>query len=140
MTLEQRADLVLAFARTLYINGQATEQTVDAAGRLGLALGLRITLTPRWGDLQLVTHGENGNAVSHAEAVPASVEMDRVARTMGAIEDIAAGRLASDAAQGTIETMREHRRHRPAFSRSPQHAVQWPWPTSSASAISHRRY
>jgi uncharacterized membrane protein YjjP (DUF1212 family) len=105
MTLEQRADLVLAFARTLYINGQATEQTVDAAGRLGLALGLRITLTPRWGDLQLVTHGENGNAVSHAEAVPASVEMDRVAQTMGAIEDIAAGRLASDAAQGTIETI-----------------------------------
>ena len=66
MTLEQRADLVLAFARTLYVNGQATEQTVDAAGRLSRALGLRvnITLTPRWGDLQLVVDSENGNAGS----------------------------------------------------------------------------
>lgn len=71
---------------------------MDAAGRLGLALGLRVTLTPRWGDLQLVTDSENGNTVSHAEAVPASVEMDRVAETMAAIEDIAAGRRASDAA------------------------------------------
>jgi uncharacterized membrane protein YjjP (DUF1212 family) len=105
MTLGQRADLVLAFARTLYVNGQATEQTVDAARRLSRALGLRVTLTPRWGDLQLVIDSENGNAVSHAEAVPASVEMDRVAQTMRAIEDIAAGRLASDAAQGTIETI-----------------------------------
>ena len=105
MTPEQRADLVLAFARTLYVNGQATEQTVDAAGRLSRALGLRVTLTPRWGDLQLVVDSENGTAVSHAEAVPASVEMDRVAQTMRAIEDIAAGRLASDAAQSTIETI-----------------------------------
>jgi hypothetical protein len=38
MTLDQRADLVLAFTRTLYINGQATEQTVNAAERLGQAL------------------------------------------------------------------------------------------------------
>ena len=31
MTLAQRCNLVLAFARVLYVNGQATEQTVAAA-------------------------------------------------------------------------------------------------------------
>ena len=36
MTLEERSNLVLAFARVLYVNGQATEQTVAAAEQLGL--------------------------------------------------------------------------------------------------------
>jgi uncharacterized membrane protein YjjP (DUF1212 family) len=105
MTLDQRADLVLAFTRTLYINGQATEQTVNAAERLGQALGLRVTIAPRWGDLQLVTESENGAVVRHAEAAPAGVEMDRVAQAMRAIEEIAAGRLAAEAARSTIETI-----------------------------------
>jgi uncharacterized membrane protein YjjP (DUF1212 family) len=105
MTAKQRADLVLAFARTLYVNGQATEQTVDAAGRLGRALGLRVTLIPRWSDLQLIAESENGAAVRHEEAVPAGVEMDRVAQTMQAIGDIASGRLSSEAAHSTIETI-----------------------------------
>ena len=54
MTVDERADLVLAFARILYINGQATEQTVGAAERLGRALGLPTTIMPRWGEVQLV--------------------------------------------------------------------------------------
>jgi uncharacterized membrane protein YjjP (DUF1212 family) len=47
MTLEQRSNLVLAFARLLYVNGQATEQTVTAAERLGRTLGLRAQVMPR---------------------------------------------------------------------------------------------
>src|SRR5262249_59285255 len=38
MTLAQRCNLVLAFARVLYVNGQATEQTVAAAEQLGRTL------------------------------------------------------------------------------------------------------
>jgi len=30
MTLEERSNLVLAFAHVLYVNGQATDQTLDA--------------------------------------------------------------------------------------------------------------
>jgi hypothetical protein len=56
MTLEQRADLVLAFAKVLYVNGQATEQTVDATERLGRALGVRVTIVPHWGDLRRLPH------------------------------------------------------------------------------------
>jgi hypothetical protein len=37
MTPAERCDLVLAFARTLFVNGQATNQTLAAAERLARA-------------------------------------------------------------------------------------------------------
>ena len=49
MTLQERSNLVLAFARVLYINGQSTDQTLAAAERLGDTLGLRAKIMPRWG-------------------------------------------------------------------------------------------
>jgi uncharacterized membrane protein YjjP (DUF1212 family) len=103
MTAHERANLVLAFAKSLYVNGQATEQVVDAAKRLGCALGLRISIIPRWGELQLVAYSEDAALTVQAVAAPAGVEMDRVASTMRAIEDIAAGRLTPDAAKKTID-------------------------------------
>ena len=103
MTVDQRANLVLAFAKSFYVNGQATEQMVDAAERLGRALGLSITIIPRWGELQLVAGREDTALAIQAVAAPAGVEMARVASTMQAIEEIAVGRLAPDAANKTIE-------------------------------------
>src|SRR6516165_6131150 len=82
MTPHARANLVLAFAHSLYVNGQATEQMVDAAKRLGRALGLRTTIIPRWGELQLVADSEDAVVVVQLMAAPAGVEMDRVASTM----------------------------------------------------------
>lgn len=103
MTAHERANLVLAFAKNLYANGQATEQMVDAAKRLGRALGLRAAIIPRWGELQLVADSEDAALAVQSVAAPAGVEMDRVASTMRAIEDIAVGRLAPDAAKKTID-------------------------------------
>src|SRR5580700_942700 len=82
MTAHERANLVLAFAKSLYANGQATEQMVDAAKRLGRALGLRATIIPRWGELQLVADSEDAALAVQSVAAPAGVEMDRVASTM----------------------------------------------------------
>jgi hypothetical protein len=45
MTLEERSDLILAFAKVLYANGQSTDQTLAAATRLGDTLGLRARLS-----------------------------------------------------------------------------------------------
>ena len=101
-TANERANLVLAFARVLYVNGQATEQTASAGERLSRALGLRARVTPRWGELQLVVDDKDGTLIAQIAADPAGVEMDRVASTMHAIDDIAAGRLAPDAAMKTI--------------------------------------
>jgi uncharacterized membrane protein YjjP (DUF1212 family) len=105
MTQKQRADLTLAFARTLYVNGQATEQTVDAAERLGRTLGLRVTMMPHWGDLQLVARSKNSEVASQTGATPTGVEMARVAQAMRAIDDIASGHLLPEAAQDKIEAI-----------------------------------
>src|SRR3984893_6355750 len=97
MTLDERSDLILAFARVLYVNGQATDQTVAATERLCSALGLRADLMPRWGELRLLSREKNGGLIRQVAANPAGVDMDRVASTMRAIDDIEAGRLATSA-------------------------------------------
>ena len=102
MTENEDVNLVLAVARVLHVNGQATEQTVAAAERLGRVLGLRARITPRWGEVLLVADTKDGVLVIQAGANPAGVEMGRVASTMRAIEDVASGRLAPNVAWKAI--------------------------------------
>jgi len=102
MTLEERCNLVLAFARVLYVNGQATDQTLDAAERLANTLALRAQVMPRWGELQLQAEDTDARLISAVAADPAGVDMDRVASTMRAIEEIGAGRLSPAAAKEAI--------------------------------------
>jgi uncharacterized membrane protein YjjP (DUF1212 family) len=100
MTLEERSNLVLAAARVLYVNGQATEETVAAAEQLGRALGLRVRVMPRWGELRL--QSEDNRLIAQVAADPTGVDMDRVASTVRAIEDVGAGRLGPEAATAAI--------------------------------------
>jgi uncharacterized membrane protein YjjP (DUF1212 family) len=102
MTLEERSNLVLDFARVLYLNGQATHEILEAAERLGGALGLRATLLPRWGELQLQAEDRGTGQIFAVEADPAGVNMDRVASAMRAIEEVCVGRLAPAAAREAI--------------------------------------
>src|SRR6516225_10845710 len=102
MALQERSNLVLTFAKVLFANGQATDQTVGAAERLGRSLGLRVTIIPRWGQLELQADGEDGKLSRQIAADPTGVDMDRVASTMRAIENIEAGRLTPDAASKAI--------------------------------------
>ena len=99
MTADDRCNLVLTFARTLFINGQATDQTVAAAERLARTLGLRANLMARWGELQLQSGGKDATLLP---ADPAGVDMDRVVSTMRVIGDVESGRLAPDAAMKAI--------------------------------------
>lgn len=102
MTSAERCNLVLAFARTLFVNGQSTDQTVAAARRLGRALDLNAEIMPRWGEIQLRSDGQDGALVCQVAADPAGVNMDRVASTTHVIEDIESGRLKPDAATQRI--------------------------------------
>jgi len=103
MTFAQRCNLVLAFARVLYVNGQATEQTVAAAERLGRTLGLRAQVMPRWGELRLQSEDEDGRLISSQVAAdPTGVDMDRVASAARVIEELGAGRLALPVAAEAI--------------------------------------
>jgi uncharacterized membrane protein YjjP (DUF1212 family) len=105
MAFDERCRLILAAARTLFVNGQATDQTVDAAERLGLALGLRASVMARWGELQLQSDGKETVAVVQVAADPAGVDMDRVASVMRTIDDIASARLAPEAATKAIASI-----------------------------------
>jgi uncharacterized membrane protein YjjP (DUF1212 family) len=105
MMSDERCNLVLAFARTLFVNGQATDQTVVAAGRFARAVGLRANVTARWGELILRSDGSDRAVLCQIAADPAGVDMDRVAATMQAIADVESGRLAPEAAMTAIETI-----------------------------------
>jgi uncharacterized membrane protein YjjP (DUF1212 family) len=102
MTADEQSRLVLSYARVLYVNGQATEQTVSAAERLARSLGLRATIVPRWGGLELLIDDQQGMRTVQVAADPAGVEMGRVASAMWAIDAIEAGRFGADAAMKSI--------------------------------------
>ena len=125
MTAHERANLVLAFAKSLYANGQATEQMVDAAKRLGRALGLRATIVPRWGELELVADSEDAALTVRSEAAPAGVEMERVAWTMRAIEESRWAAWTRTPPRKTIDDSRGRRRRRPVCLRLRPPQVPW---------------
>jgi uncharacterized membrane protein YjjP (DUF1212 family) len=102
MSLPERSDLILCFAKVLFVNGQATDQTVGATERLARTLGLRATIIPRWGELDLQTEDADTKVSLQIAADPTGVDMARVASAMRAITDIECGRLSIDAASKTI--------------------------------------
>jgi uncharacterized membrane protein YjjP (DUF1212 family) len=107
MTLEERSDLILAFAKVLYANGQSTDQTLAAAMRLGDTLGLRARILRRWGELQLHANDQDAQLISTVAVDPTGVNMERVASATRAIEDLDAGRLAPGVAMKAINTISE---------------------------------
>ena len=98
MSLQEKSDLVLAFARVLYVNGESTDDTITASARLSESLGLRATIIPRWGEIQLLAADGAGELVSVVKAEPTGVDMDRVVSTWRAVEEFRAGKLTSSAA------------------------------------------
>jgi uncharacterized membrane protein YjjB (DUF3815 family) len=104
-SIAERSNLVLSFARVLHVNGQSTNETVAAAERLSDSLGLRATIIPRWGELQLQAIDGIARLVSIEAADPTGVNMARVASAMSALDEVAAGRLAPPAVLETIDTI-----------------------------------
>ena len=94
MTREERSNLILTFARVLYINGESTDQTLSAAERVGNCLGFHTTILPHWGELEVQTEDTDGKFISAIEAAPSGVDMDRVASTLRMVEELCDGRLA----------------------------------------------
>src|SRR5713226_8628422 len=98
MNLEGQSDMVLTLGQALHANGQSTDDTLAATERLSNSLGLRATIIPSWGELQLeVTEGTT-RLVSLVAASPTGVNMARVASAMKAIDEVTAGHLPPTAA------------------------------------------
>jgi uncharacterized membrane protein YjjP (DUF1212 family) len=105
MTVEERSDLVLTFARVLHVNGQSTDETVVAAERLSKDLDLHATIFPRWGQLELQARNGISRLVAIGSADPTGVDMDRVTSAMRMGEEVAAGRLAQSRAPEVIDAI-----------------------------------
>jgi uncharacterized membrane protein YjjP (DUF1212 family) len=105
MTLEERSALILTFARVLFANGQSTDQTLNVGERLGSALGLRVEIMPRWGELLLQAEDGGVRSITAVAVDPTGVEMDRVASTMRLTDDFCRGRIAPAAAMKAIHTI-----------------------------------
>src|SRR6478736_10320126 len=102
MSLQERSNLILNFAKVLFANGQATDLTISATKRLGRGLGLHANIIPRWGELGLQTEDADVELISQIAADPSGVDMDRVASTMRAVDDVASGRSSAEAASEAI--------------------------------------
>ncbi len=93
MTREECANVILAFARVLFVNGDSTHQIMDATQRLSKCLGFRATILPRWGELEIQTEDTDGKFIAAIEAAPSGVDMDRVASSLRTVEEWCDGRL-----------------------------------------------
>jgi uncharacterized membrane protein YjjP (DUF1212 family) len=105
MTFEQCSNLVLALARTLYVNGQSTAQILAAAEQLGDTLGLRARILPRWGELVLQAEDGDTKLISAVAADPTGLDMDRVASAMRAMDELGASRLSPVAAMEAVSAI-----------------------------------
>jgi len=122
MTREECSNVVLGFARVLFINGESTQQTLDAAERLGNCLGFRVRTFPRWGELEVQAEDADGKFISAIEADPAGVDMDRVASTLRTVQQLCGGQLAP------VNSME-------AISRIAERPPAPPWIFTLASAV-----
>ena len=102
MNPEEHSDVVLTLGQALHVNGQSTDDTLAATERLSNSLGLRATIIPSWGELQLEATEGTTRLVSLVAASPTGVHMERVASAMKAIDEVTAGHLPPTAALQTI--------------------------------------
>ena len=105
LSVHDRAGLILACARSLYVNGQSTAEVSAAVARIAGKFGLEARFSPRWGELRLEVEDRERSLVVATTAEPTSVNMARVASTMRIIEELVSGRLAPSAVRAAIETV-----------------------------------
>lgn len=103
MSLQEQVRLVLGFVQVLYVNGEATDEIIKASARVSDCFGLRTTIFPRWGEIQLRANDGTTELVSAVPADPTNVDMDRVVSTWQAIDELCDANLTSSAALERIK-------------------------------------
>ena len=102
---QRHLDLILISARLLFANGQTTERTVVAVEQLAEALGLRVTVFPRWGELILCIDSDTGSRYEIIAAAPLGVDMSKVAATLSVIDKVCAGRMDIEATRSALQAV-----------------------------------
>src|SRR5262245_34710724 len=97
--------LLSASAGLLLGNGQTTEGTVAAVERLADRLGFRATVLPSWGELTIRVDDDTGSRFEIVAVDPVGVDMNKVAATIGVIDEFCEGRVDADAARAALEAV-----------------------------------
>jgi uncharacterized membrane protein YjjP (DUF1212 family) len=97
--------LISLGARLLFENGQSTEKVASALDQLAAALGFRATVFPRWGELTVLINDGSGSRNEILASAPASIDMRKVAATIGVMDDVCNGCLDAAAARSALETI-----------------------------------
>jgi uncharacterized membrane protein YjjB (DUF3815 family) len=105
MTLNERAELVLSFARVLYVNGESTDETIAAGEGLANRLRLDANIDARWGELLVQPRDGDGTVVVVKAADPTGVDMDRVVAAMRTAADLHAGVISPSTFQAAIRAI-----------------------------------
>jgi uncharacterized membrane protein YjjP (DUF1212 family) len=89
-------------ATLLFAQGQTTERTVNAAERLGRALGVTVKVLPYWGELIVEFDGAPISQIVPGK--PLGVDMGRVLAVTTVIDQVCHGTLSAEAAQSALES------------------------------------
>jgi uncharacterized membrane protein YjjP (DUF1212 family) len=96
VVLDDAGVLLSLAARLLYANGEATHGVIAQVERVGRSIGYSVLLFPSWGALSLrleaVVEPEEPKIIV-VDCAPADVDMNKVMKTVGVVEQISARRL-----------------------------------------------
>jgi uncharacterized membrane protein YjjP (DUF1212 family) len=87
-------------AMLLFVHGQTTERTINAAERLACALGVKVKVLPYWGEIAVTVEGSPTSKIVPAK--PVGVDMGRVHAVAAVVNRICDGTLPAEAAQSAL--------------------------------------
>jgi uncharacterized membrane protein YjjP (DUF1212 family) len=95
-----------AAVKLLFTDGETTRRMIVAVERLGAALGVDVTVLPRWGALTLRIDDRNAPRLESIAAEPLCVDMTKVSATNELIDKVCDHRLGADALQPALDSIR----------------------------------
>jgi uncharacterized membrane protein YjjP (DUF1212 family) len=98
--------LLAATAKLLFADGETTRRMIVGVERLGAALGVDVAVLPRWGALTLRVNDSNAPRLESIVAEPLGVDMAKVSATNELIDKVCDHRLAADALQPALDSIR----------------------------------
>jgi len=96
-------EVISSAARLLFANGQTTERMVLATKQLGVGLGVRANVFPRWGELDVCVEDGAGAHGERIVAKPSGVDMSKVIATQELVDRVHDGRMVSSEAKVELE-------------------------------------
>lgn len=103
LTLAKQAEIILAFAKVLFVNGQTTTQVIREVRKIARVVNLNVLLGTRWGELWLhVTEPSGAQFECIVVTEPASVHMGKVIAARQTLDAFYQGTITLEHAYETL--------------------------------------